>query len=976
MRRVRRSALQSGFRLASAVRGRGVPGGAAVASSVGGSGAPTVGRRLVVSLLAVVGAAVLVAPGSAWATTGHAYAGEFGGYGGGDGQFGSPLGNGPAGVAVMPSTGEVFTVDYGQGVSSATARVQRFTAAGVFQAAFPLDPSYEGGPTAIAADAGGFGAVYVATGVVGAGGVPSVVKYSAAGVKAYALDVGSSGVSINAGAQVAVDPVDGTVYATATTNESLAPVVASFDQATGAFIALIDGASSPEAGFSCLPSSLAVDGSQRVYVLDPCKNRVDRFSAAGLYEAWLDPQLPPRLDGSPETLSAVAADPASDEVYVSHTGPVGLQVTHLSAGGATPIYTFDASDVGGVRAMAVSGVGTVYTSDASRPFVERFTRFEGPTVVTGDASSVEARSAVLEGTIDPESVDSSYHFEYGTDQKYGSRTEGEVSAGDGSGPVVASVAATGLKPNTTYHFRIVGSNASGSIDGPDKTFTTGPAPATVDGVPPFASAITPRTARIHGSVNTNNAFRSFSVTYWWFEYGKTTAYGSTAPDPDTAAIFTLGSDDLPVASQLEGLEPGTLYHFRVVADNQFGGRQFGMDQTFITAPAAGGGATDVTVKRATLTGTINPHGEATTYHFNYGPTSSYGASTPEVDAGAGDGDQQVTQPVTGLSPDTIYYVQVVATSAEGVKRFGANGLFRTAPAPTAMAISPIGVSTGSATLVGEVDTHGRPGTYRFDVSSLDSSYRSSTTERAVAGDDGTQRVSVPIDGLPAGETFVVRMRVTSNDSVAVSDQIIFATAPAPRLFPAPPSGGASSYGCTAPRLASYDGKPKPGDTIAVSGQDLGAGGTVVLGERSLVPAAWSTGGFKLEVPDDAAGTLALTVNCGQRSNTIAIAVFKRPSSRFSIANKTVRGSKATLAIKVAGPGTLTSSATKAKPSKVVVRKARAAKLVVKLNRAGIRALRKARTGRLEVPIRVRYVPAGGRSATKTVTVTFKRTAGR
>ena len=53
---------------------------------------------------------------------------------------------------------------------------------------------------------------------------------------------------------------------------------------------------------------------------------------------------------------------------------------------------------------------------STRPFVQRFTRFEGPTVVTGAASSVEARSAVLEGTINPEGVESSYHFEYGTDR--------------------------------------------------------------------------------------------------------------------------------------------------------------------------------------------------------------------------------------------------------------------------------------------------------------------------------------------------------------------------------------------------------------------------------------------------------------------------------------------------------------------------------------------------------------------------------
>jgi hypothetical protein len=379
-----------------------------------------------------------------------------------------------------------------------------------------------------------------------------------------------------------------------------------------------------------------------------------------------------------------------------------------------------------------------------------------------------------------------------------------------------------------------------------------------------------------------------------------------------------------------------------------------------------------------LTGTINPHGVATSYRFNYGPTSSYGSSTPEVDVGSGDGDQSVSHEVSGLLPDTIYHVQVVATSDDGVTRYGGDGLFRTAAAPTAVAISPIGVSTGSATLAGDLDTYGLPGTYRFDVSSLDSSFSFSTAERAAAGKDGVERVGVAVDGLPAGETFVVRLRVTSNDSTELSDQVVFATASVPpRVFPPPSSGdGASSYGCAAPRLDSYDARPKPGDTITIRGRDLGAGGTATLGERSLVPADWSAGGFKLEIPEDAAGTLGLTVNCGQRSNTVAIAIFKRPSSRFSIADTTVDGSRATLSVKVAGPGKLTSSAARAKPGKVTVKRARGAKLVVRLNRAGGRALRKSKTGRLKVPVEVRFTPAGGKAATKTVTVTFKQIAGR
>jgi len=929
--------------------------------------------------LALVGAAAFVVPGSAWATTGHTFAGQFGGLGTGDGQFSDRLpgagdvGAGPAGVGVLASTGEVFTVDAGITDAAATPRVQRFSADGVFQSAFALDPAYAY-PGATALDPSGFGAVYMTMFRI-SDGASAVLKYSAAGVFAYELDASGSQTTINnptnGAVALAVDPVDGTVYVTAT-HEDGRQVIDRFDGTTGAFIDFFDGSTGSDSGFSCPPLSLVVDGSHRVYVLDPCKNgtgRVDQYSPAGVWGATVD-------DGSRGAPSAVAADPVSDEVYVSEAGPVGLQVTHFSAGGAAPVYTFDASNVDGVRAMAVSGVGTVYTSEATEPFVQRFTRFDGPTVTTDPADPINARDATLNGTIDPEGVDSTYHFEYGLDQTYGSRTVGNVPAGSGSDPIAASALVSGLKPNTTYHYRIVGTNASGSIKGPDLSFTTATAPATLDGSPPFASAITPRSARINGTINPN----SNGFVGWRFEYGTTTAYGSTAtPEGDLGFCFgaLCGGADRPVVAQLSNLEPGTLYHFRVVAYlDGVGGTQQGVDQTFITAPAAGGGASDVTTKRATLTGTINPHGQETTYRFNYGLTSSYGAITPEVDAGDGDGDQQVSHQVSGLLPDTTYHVQVVATSDDGVIRYGADGLFRTAPAPDAVAISPIGVSTGSATLVGEANTYGLPGTYRFDVSSLDSSYSSSTAERPVSGHASAEQVSVPVDGLPAGETFVVQMSVTSNDTTRFSDLVTFKTASVPQVFPPPPSGdGPSSYGCAAPRLDSYDSKPKPGDTVTVSGRDLGASGTVVLGDRSLVPADWSTGGFKFKIPEDATGTLALTVNCGQRSNTVAITIFKRPSSRFSIANTSVDGSKATLSVKVPGPGTLTSSAAKAKPGKVTIKKARGAKLVVRLNRAGIRALRKSKSGRLKVTARVRFTPAGGKPATKTISLTFKK-AGR
>jgi hypothetical protein len=895
----------------------------------------------------------------------------------GDGQFGENFLNGPSGVAVMVSSGDVFTVDQGIDplTGAATHRVQQFDGAGVFQSRFPIDSVFYNTVGAVATDSSGGGSVYVVA--AGNDSAGHVLKFSAGGVPGGELDVSTSGTSLNniafgLASPLAVDPADGTVYVAATDSTTGLPVVDSFSS-SGAFVGSFDGSNgSPDGGFQC-PTGVAVDSLHQVYVLDSCsgvgKNRVDRYSATGVWGATVDDGV---SHGVP---SAVAADPATGEVYVAEAGPVGLQITHFTGGGATAVYTFDASSVGGARALAVGGAGTVYVSDATDPSVARFTQFDGPTVTTDPPTLIDPRGATLNGTINPESVASSYHFEYGTGFTYGSQTP-EIDAGSGSSPVTATAAVGGLAPNATYHYRLVGSNASGSIAGPDLTFVTGVTPADLSG--PFASAITPRSASIHGTINPNNN----SIVQYHVEYGTTTAYGSSVPNVGAGefprVLFGAGGSDVSVpAVALSGLEPDTTYHFRFVADNDgLGGTSQGVDQTFFTSPAAGGGARDVSTKRATLTATINPHGSATTYHFNYGPTASYGASTPETDGGHGAGGQQVAQQVTGLLPDTTYHVQVVSTT-DGVVHTGADGLFRTAPAPVATAIGPTGVTTNAAMLGGELSTFGLTGSYRFDVWSLDSSYAVSIGDRPAAGNTGVESVNVALAGLPAGERFVVQLTVSSNDTSTVSDLVTFATAQEPKVFPPPPASDTTTlYGCAAPHLDAHNAKVKPRDTVKITGSDLGVGANVILADRSLTVTGWSATGFQLTVPDDAKGTLALTIDCGHRSNTIALAVFQQPDNAFSIPNRSITGTTATVSVRVPGPGKIETQATNANAATVTVRKAGTATLRVKLTSSGRKTLARAKSRTLKVNARVRYTPAGGRPTTKTITLTYKRKAHR
>lgn len=96
-----------------------------------------------------------------------------------------------------------------------------------------------------------------------------------------------------------------------------------------------------------------------------------------------------------------------------------------------------------------------------------------PEITSESGEATSPTAATLKAQINSNGEPGSYRFEYGESEAYGASTaQGEVPAG---GNVTAE--ATGLKPNTTYHFRVVAKNAKGESIGSDATFTTGAASA-------------------------------------------------------------------------------------------------------------------------------------------------------------------------------------------------------------------------------------------------------------------------------------------------------------------------------------------------------------------------------------------------------------------------------------------------------------------------------------------------------------------
>jgi hypothetical protein len=149
-----------------------------------------------------------------------------------------------------------------------------------------------------------------------------------------------------------------------------------------------------------------------------------------------------------------------------------------------------------------------------------------PQATTGAAGSITAAAATLTGQVNPGGESTRYYFEYGRTRRYGSRTP-DASAGSGTAARRVATRLTGLRPNTTYHYRIVALNPSGVTSGADRTFRTRPQPlglqitATPNPVT-FGSATT-ITGTLTGTGNVGRAVqlqqRPFPYTADWQNVG-------------------------------------------------------------------------------------------------------------------------------------------------------------------------------------------------------------------------------------------------------------------------------------------------------------------------------------------------------------------------------------------------------------------------------------------------------------------------
>jgi hypothetical protein len=425
--------------------------------------------------------------------------------------------------------------------------------------------------------------------------------------------------------------------------------------------------------FAAGPEWVYVSGNDKTNALKPgaapapyMKFHIDEFRRTSMLDAARSVDFSPEpgpFEGAKDgDLDKVFVDPLNEHVYIG-SGQYGFQEWNPDNEQIGPMFAeenianspdlhmiaFDRS--GGatdgriyIPAPATNQIA-VFGSHVTIPDIED---------VDADTDHTTATITATIGTAGGPDVDSC-EIQYGTTTSYGFVEPCDVPTPYASDTGI-EVDVAGLAVGGEYHYRIVVENANGKNPGRDHVFLT---EAVLDVTTEAATDLTPNTATLNGSLDPDGM-----ATEYYFDWGAGTNYTQRTAKLNTGPVT--GQTQVTPAD-IEGLQPGRTYHFRLVGKNSLGTTR-GPDMTF-TVPASpritSVRATNVADTSADLNAQVNPFGFDTDYFFEYGPTRDYGLVSPTVNIGSGISLLPVTRHIDNLQSGLTYHFRVVATNQWG-----------------------------------------------------------------------------------------------------------------------------------------------------------------------------------------------------------------------------------------------------------------------------------------------------------------------
>lgn len=416
------------------------------------------------------------------------------------------------------------------------------------------------------------GSVVFATDAFG----PNIVKVTSDGAPTptYTQDgLWTPGIALNQLGGIAVDPVTGDLVAGA------AGGIYRFDAATGALLSSFDGSTSAEGAFT--PTSIAIAPNGDIYaVAGP--GRVEHMAPDGTWKGKL--AVP-----TPETAlrpSGVAVNPQNGDVAVEAPEGADTVIKLYTAANALKDTIVLQSPV------AADNTGLAYSPDGSRLYIALnngsahvLTLGTRPGVDAPAASQIDSTEAHLAANVATDGEPSTAWIEWCIASDPCARYQTSDGASPWhrlsshanlSSPVQDNIEddLTGLAPNTQYLVRTYAINDTTKVEALSaaQSFTTALDPPVVT---TGAASPDDTSAELVGTIDTFGA-----QTTYHFEYGLTGNYGARVPVNREGLA---GSSRTPRTFQqtAKGLQPGTEYHYRLVATNA-AGTSYGADRTFTT----------------------------------------------------------------------------------------------------------------------------------------------------------------------------------------------------------------------------------------------------------------------------------------------------------------------------------------------------------------------------------------------------------
>lgn len=447
------------------------------------------------------------------------------------------------------------------------------------------------------------------------------------------------------------------------------------------------------------PVGIAVDGSGDVYVGDTGNDRVEKFSASGVFllafggevdEAGGDvctvaaecrAGTPGAANGEIEpwhspwlVVSVAAAGPTAGDVYVAD----GERVEVFSSGGVWQSNVPAPAGFGTVGWVLADDAGDVYVGAAGK--TSGVVKLDSAGVEQGTARQLfgypDAMTLGANETLILDEEENPHHLvDYASNGKVVTVFDGEGSySGNG---IAYSAASQDVFALTKTSARTVKVPPPGPLVLPGSVTVKPTAPGQAD---------------VEAKVNAES---ESEAAEYFVEYGETTGYGSVSAKQTLAAGF----GDVKVLVPVEGLTPEHEYHYCLVAkDASY--QPPCEDRTFVAAPTVSveeQWSTDVNATAATLHAQVEAYGTATTYEFEYAPRAVFKTEVGAAPTNPTSAVMEVPAPVSGVPVVLSARVQSLAPGTEYVFRVRAHkGGFSKTGSETVLVTQPAESGPGTA----------------------------------------------------------------------------------------------------------------------------------------------------------------------------------------------------------------------------------------------------------------------------------------